>query len=89
MPIQIIFKWEHGSRNDNGIKLLHERLIGYQYFNEQLYARYGEWYVPVTYKKKNDNPNDNTWIMEIHIEAVTADIFPRYIKYEGRKAIKA
>lgn len=90
MPIQIMFHWESGSLNDNGTALLRERVIPYQYFGEQLYAKYGEWFVPVTYTKATDNADDNRWHMNIHIEAVLAMDFPKYCKgYKGKEAIKA
>lgn len=90
MPIRIMFHYEYGSRNENGIKLLRERGIMYQYFDEQLYAKYGSWFVPVTYEKVTDNQDDDRWYMDIHIEAVTARDFPKYFKdYNGKEAIKA
>jgi len=60
------FVWEKGSLNSNGIRLLRERLIPYQYYRFDLYARAfcGTW-CKVEYKKLPPAPgrNPDTWIM--------------------------
>lgn len=58
------FVWEHGSRNDNGIRLLRERMIPYQYYMFELYAKdaVGNW-CKVEYEKLPPAPNrhPDTW----------------------------
>lgn len=52
------FKWENGSLNDNGTKILRENGISFHYEKQKLKADiFGiDWYLPVEYK-----PLGNDW----------------------------